>query len=81
MDATPAHRIGGAGCDGDTAALVALKDGVFDVTMTQQTQKMGRMGVDSAIALVAGEKLPADQLLPATLTTKDNVEGFIAKHP
>jgi ribose transport system substrate-binding protein len=79
--ANPDHRIWVAGFDGDTAALVALKDGVFDVTMTQQTQKMGRMGVDSAIALVAGEKLPADQLLPATLTTKENVEGFIAKHP
>jgi len=79
--ANPDHRIWVAGFDGDTAALVALKDGVFDVTMTQQTQKMGRMGVDSAIALVAGEKVPAEQLLPATLTTKENVEGFIAKHP
>ena len=79
--ASPDHRIWVAGFDGDTAALKALKDGVFDVTMTQQTQKMGRMGVDSAIALVAGEKVPAEQLLPATLTTKDTVEGFIAKHP
>ena len=73
--ANPDHRIWVAGFDGDTAALVALKDGVFDVTMTQQTQKMGRMGVDSAIALVAGEKVPAEQLLPATLTTKDNVDS------
>ena len=79
--ANPDHRIWVAGFDGDTAALVALKDGVFDVTMTQQTQKMGRMGVDSAIALVAGEKVPAEQLLPATLTTKDNVDQFIAEHP
>ena len=79
--AHPDHRIWVAGFDGDTAALTALKDGVFDVTATQQTQKMGRMGVDSAIALVKGEKLPAQQLQDATLTTKDNVEGFIAKHP
>ena len=79
--ANPDHRIWVAGFDGDTAALVALKDGVFDVTMTQQTQKMGRMGVDSAIALVAGEKVPAEQLLPATLTTKENVDQFIAEHP
>ena len=79
--ASPDHRIWVAGFDGDTAALTALKDGVFDVTETQQTQKMGRMGVDSAIALVAGQKLPAEQLLTATQTTKDNVEGFIAKHP
>jgi ribose transport system substrate-binding protein len=58
-----------------------LKDGVFDVTATQQTQKMGRMGVEPAIELVEGKKVPAEQLLPATLTTKENVEGFIAKHP
>ncbi len=79
--ANPDHRIWVAGFDGDTAALVALKDGVFDVTMTQQTQKMGRMAVDSAIALVAGEKVAPEQLLPATLTTKENVDQFIAEHP
>ena len=70
-----------AGFDGDTAALKALKDGVFDVTATQQTQKMGRMGLDAAIELVAGKKLPPEQLQHATLTTKDNVDGFIEKHP
>lgn len=79
--AHPDNHIWVAGFDGDTAALTALRDGVFDVTATQQTQKMGRMGVDSAIALVKGEKLPAEQLQDATLTTKDNVEGFIKKHP
>jgi ribose transport system substrate-binding protein len=75
------HRIYVGGFDGDTAALVALKDGVFDVTATQQTQRMGRLGLDAAIAIVGGQKLPAEQLQDATLTTKDNVEGFIAKHP
>lgn len=79
--ANPDHRIFVAGFDGDTAALEALKNGVFDVTATQQTQKMGRMGVDAAIALVKGEKLPAAQLQTATLTTKDNVAQFIAEHP
>ena len=79
--ANPDHKIWVAGFDGDTAALTALRDGVFDVTATQQTQKMGRMAVDSAIDLVAGNKLPAEQLQGATLTTKDNVDGFIAKHP
>jgi ribose transport system substrate-binding protein len=75
------HHVYVAGFDGDTAALKALSEGVFDVTATQQTQKMGRMGVDSAIDLVAGKKLPAEQLQDATLTTKDNVAGFIEKHP
>ena len=54
---------------------------MFDVTATQQTQKMGRMGLDAAIALVKGEKLPAEQLQTATLTTKENVDPFIANHP
>ncbi len=79
--ANPGHRIWVAGFDGDTAALEALKEGVFDVTATQQTQKMGRMGVDSALALVEGKSLPAEQLQDATLTTKDNVDQFIANHP
>ena len=70
-----------AGFDGDTAALEALRDGVFDVTATQQTQLMGRLAVDSAIALVAGEEVPAEQLQDATLTTAENVEPFIENHP
>ena len=64
-----------------SAGLVALKDGVFDVTATQQTQKMGRMAVEMAVKIVGGEKVPAVQLSDATLTTKENVEGFIANHP
>ncbi|TMV83488.1 sugar ABC transporter substrate-binding protein [Thioclava sp. BHET1] len=79
--ANPGHKIWIAGFDGDTAALSALKDGVFDVTATQQTQKMGRMAVDDAIKLAKGEKVPSIQLLPATLTTKANVAGFISNHP
>ena len=39
------------------------------------------MAVECAIKLVAGENVPAEQLQDATLTTKDNVDGFIANHP
>jgi ribose transport system substrate-binding protein len=75
------QRIWVAGFDGDTAALEALRDGVFDVTATQQTQLMGRLAVDSALALLAGEEVPAMQLQTATLTTQENVEPFIENHP
>lgn len=75
------QRIWIAGFDGDTAALEALRDGVFDVTATQQTQKMGRMAVDDAIALINGEERPAIQLQDATLTTQENVQPFIENHP
>ena len=43
---------------------------------TVPTVRMGRLAVDSAIALVKGETVPAEQLQPATLTTKDNVDQF-----
>jgi ribose transport system substrate-binding protein len=79
--ANPSQKIVLGGFDGDTAALVALKKGVFDVTATQQTQKMGRDAVANAVKIVAGEKVPPIQLMDATLTTKDNVDGFIASHP
>ena len=79
--ANPSQKIVVGGFDGDTAALEALSKGVFDVTATQQTQKMGRDAVANAKKLVAGEKVPAVQLLDATLTTKENVAGFIANHP
>ncbi len=79
--ANPSQKIWVGGFDGDTAALEALKNGTFDVTATQQTQLMGRTAVQDAIKLVAGEKVPPEQLLDATLTTKDNVAGFIANHP
>lgn len=77
----PGRKIWVGGFDGDTAALEALKNGVFDVTATQKTQFMGRLGVDMAIKLAAGEMVPAIQLQDATLTTKENVEGFIKDHP
>ncbi|MGG6892633.1 MULTISPECIES: sugar ABC transporter substrate-binding protein [Rhizobium] len=79
--ANPSQKIVVGGFDGDTAALEALSKGVFDVTATQQTQKMGRDAVANAVKLVAGEKVAPVQLMDATLTTKENVAGFIANHP
>jgi ribose transport system substrate-binding protein len=75
------HKVWVIGFDGDVAGLKAVRDGVLDATMTQVTQKMGRMAVDSAVELVKGKKLPPTQLQPATLTTKENVAGFIKVHP
>lgn len=69
------------GYDGDTGALLALKDGVFDVTATQSTRTMGRLAVDSAIKLAAGESVPAEQIIDAVLTTQENVQQFIDDHP
>lgn len=69
------------GFDGDRAGLEAVKAGTLSATMTQQTQGMGRLALKSALELIGGKTVPAEQLQPATLTTRDNAEGFIAEHP
>ncbi len=75
------HEVLIVGFDGDLAGLEAVKKGVLDATMTQQTQFMGRLAIRSAIDCINGLYVPATQLQNATLTTKDNVDQFIKTHP
>lgn len=75
------HPVIIVGFDGDTAGLEAVKNGVLAATMTQKTQYMGRLALDSALALAAGKHVPKTQLQPAVLTTKANVEPFLKQHP
>ena len=75
------HKVTIVGFDGDVAGLKAVRDGTIDATMTQQTQKMGRMAVQSAQTLIDGGKVPPQQLVPAYLTTKANAAKYIASHP
>ncbi|MCE0495991.1 substrate-binding domain-containing protein [Vibrio salinus] len=69
------------GFDGDPAGLRAVRDGVLAATITQQTQYMGRLAVRSAIDLIEGRYVPAEQKTAGILTTKENVEQFIKSHP
>lgn len=69
------------GFDGDVAGLKAVANGTLSATMTQQAQKMGRLALDSAIALKEGNTVPKEQLQEAILTAKENVAPFIANHP
>ncbi len=69
------------GFDGDVAGLEAVKKGVLDATMTQQTQHMGRLALNSAVDLINGKSVPKEQLQNGTLTTKENVDKFIKEHP
>lgn len=87
MGAAQAAKIAGikdiiiVGFDGDRAGLEAIKNGVYNATMTQRSQEMGRLALQSALDLIEKKSLPSEQLQPATLTTKDNVEPFITDHP
>lgn len=71
------------GYDGDVAALeyLAKCEGPFKVTATQSTQLMGRLAVDSAIAVAAGETVEERQTPNAVLTTCENAPEFVAQHP
>lgn len=75
------HKVMVVGFDGDTAGLKAVRDGTLDATMTQRTQAMGRLALQSTLDLIGGKQLPKEQLQDATLTTKENVAPFIEKHP
>ena len=75
------HKVWVFGFDGDVAGLKAVRDGVLDATMTQKTQYMGKLALDSALDMIAGKQLPKEQLQEAVLTTKDNVGPFIEQHP
>ena len=75
------HKVIVVGFDGDVSGLKAVRDGILTATMTQQTQGMGRLALQSALDLIAGKTLPKDQLQEAVLTIKENVEPYIEKHP
>jgi ribose transport system substrate-binding protein len=71
------------GYDGDVAALeyLAKCEGPFKVTATQSTQLMGRLAVDSALAVAAGQPVEERQTPNAVLTTCENAPEFVAQHP
>lgn len=71
------------GYDGDVAALeyLAKCEGPFIVTATQSTQLMGRLAVDSAIKVAAGEEVPERQTPNAVLTTCKDAPEYVKKHP
>jgi ribose transport system substrate-binding protein len=75
------HKVWIFGFDGDVAGLKAVRDGTMDATMTQKTQGMGKLALDSALDLADGKQVPKEQLQEAVLTTKENVGPFIDKHP
>lgn len=71
------------GFDGLPAGLQGVKSGALDATMTQQAYKMGRMAAKNAIAAIEGNAgdIPEQQLQEAFLTTKENVDEYIAQEP
>jgi ribose transport system substrate-binding protein len=62
------------GIDGTPLALQRIRDGEQDATVNQDPFEMGALAVRSAVAALNGESVEAQQLLPATLVTRENVD-------
>ncbi|EOG3622631.1 sugar ABC transporter substrate-binding protein [Pseudomonas putida] len=75
------HKVWIFGYDGLRPALEAVRDGKMDMTITQQAVEMGRVALRTALALKAGVPVEKNQALPAFVTTRENVETFITRHP
>lgn len=71
------------GYDGDMSALEYLSkcSGPFIVTATQSTRTMGKLAVDSALAVAAGQEVPEMQVSPAVLTPCEKAGEFLTNHP
>ncbi len=75
------HKVWIFGYDGLPAALEAVRDGKMDMTITQQAVEMGRTALRTAVALKEGKPVEKQQFLPAFVTTRENVDAFLSKHP
>lgn len=65
------------GFDATGDALAAIEDGRMDGTVAQQPFEIGRIGIESAIALAGGEDLDEEVPVDVELVTADNVAGFL----
>jgi ribose transport system substrate-binding protein len=79
--AKPSQKVWVVGYDGDIGGLKGVQNGTLDATVTQPTFTMGRMAVDAVTDLLAGKKPKPLQPMDGVLTTKENVDKFLANHP
>ncbi len=68
------------GVDATQDALVAMQAGELDVTVFQDAFGQGAGSVDTALAIVRGEKVDQKVYIPFKLVTPDNVGDFISKN-
>lgn len=67
-----------AGVDGLPEALAAIKKGELAATVFQDPEGQGGGGVWGCYLAAKNVKLPKDLLIPFTLVTPANVDGFVA---
>ena len=68
------------GVDATQDALVAMQAGQLDVTVFQDAHGQGAGSVDTALAIVRGDKVDSKVYIPFKLVTPDNVGDFLNKN-
>ena len=68
------------GVDATQDALVAMQAGQLDVTVFQDAHGQGSGSVDTALAIVRGEKVDSKVYIPFKLVTPDNIGDFLDKN-
>lgn len=70
-----ANRTGGIrvmGFDAIQDARRALESGAMEATIAQNPEAMGRVAVETAVKVLAGERVPADIMVDIGLVTREN---------
>jgi inositol transport system substrate-binding protein len=65
------------GVDATADALAAMKAGELDVTVFQNAAAQAEGGIDAAIKLIKGEKLPKFVVVPFELVTPQNLNKYL----
>jgi ribose transport system substrate-binding protein len=63
------------GFDAQEDARTALREGRMDATVAQNPREMGRLAVVSAVSILDGGSVPAEQPVAIELVTPENVAG------
>lgn len=64
------------GIDATEDGVAAIKAGTLVGSVSQDTPGIGRLGVETIIKIIDGEKVPAEVLTKAEWITKDNVDSL-----
>jgi len=69
-----------AGVDATRDALASMKAGELKVTVFQDAYGQGGGGVEAAVKLARGEKVPSNVWIPFELVTPANVDKYLSKN-
>lgn len=64
------------GFDATDDAVAAVREGRLAATVAQQPAEMGRLGVETAVAVAGGDDVEAEQPVEVTVVTPDNVDDL-----